>query len=144
MNELIGKKINEIWLDKAEQKLITFKTDSGDISYYADGDCCSESWFNDIDGIEYLLNHTVIQVKNIPVCGRCEIEGSRQEIDEINTIVLVTDSGIADIIFRNSSNGYYGGTCELVENNSYWRKEIEEMELTQITRDFSVDNINHQ
>jgi hypothetical protein len=144
MNELIGKTINEIWLDKAEQRLITFKTNEGDISYYADGDCCSESWFNDIDGVEFLLNHKVMQVKQIRVCDSCEIKNSRQEFDEINTIVLVTDTGIADIIFRNSSNGYYGGSCELVTDNGYWKKDIEEMELTKITRDFSVDNPRHE
>jgi hypothetical protein len=146
MNELIGKKINEIWIDKAEQRYIQFKTNEGDVSYYADGDCYSESWFNDIDGVEYLINHTVLQVKEVRVCDRCVIEDSRQEIDEISTIVLVTEAGIVDIVFRNSGDGYYGGSCELVDNNSnsYWKKEIEEMELTQITRDFSADNPSHE
>jgi hypothetical protein len=29
-------------------------------------------------------------------------------------VKLRTDKGLADIVFRNSSNGYYGGSIELL------------------------------
>jgi hypothetical protein len=33
----------------------------------------------------------------------------RQEYDQVYGYCLVTDGGVCEIVYRNSSNGYYGG-----------------------------------
>lgn len=37
---------------------------------------------------------------------------TRQKYDEAYGYKIFTDKGQADIIFRNSSNGYYGGSLD--------------------------------
>ena len=45
---------------------------------------------------------------------RCKCE-HWQECDEAYGYKLTTDKGYADIVFRNSSNGNYGGSIELLK-----------------------------
>ena len=45
--------------------------------------------------------------------GRC-----RQEYDAAYGWKIATNKGYADIVFRNSSNGYYGGEINLMQTPS--------------------------
>lgn len=108
MEALVGKTISAIRVEAGENRL-AFLTTGGDvIAYEAAGDCCSESWFADITGVDALILGTVAKAEMIdmpePTDGR-----TRQEYDSAYGIKLTTEKGIADIVFRNSSNGYYGG-----------------------------------
>lgn len=115
MRELMGKRINEILIDADEQHYLVFKTDQGDIAYFAEGDCCSESWFYHLLGVDALLGHTVLSVEEVWDGEDPPDEFSRQEVDRLYCVKLVTDSGYADIEFRNSSNGYYGGWLSMID-----------------------------
>lgn len=114
MKELIGKKINKVYLDSEKQQYISFDTDSGLVSYEAEGDCCSESWFYQITGLDALKEGTVSDVEEVDR-GEVEDGKSRQEVDQLYSIKIKTDKGRADIEFRNSSNGCYGGSLELIK-----------------------------
>ena len=52
----------------------------------------------------------------------------------VYSIVLVTCRGVAEVIFRNESNGYYGGWCGSTEVRQANRDE-----LMRITEDWSAD-----
>lgn len=122
MKELIGKKIAGLAVSD-DQSVLTFRIEGGeDVSYYADGDCCSESWFADITGVAALLGGTVTAADSVDLEGYNVEDGRcRQDYDEAYGWKLTTDKGYADIVFRNSSNGYYGGSIELVtERLSGW------------------------
>ena len=113
MKELLNLQIDKIYVEKGEESII-FITDKRTIKYTAYGDCCSETWFADIIGIENLLGQIVKKVEDIDMPetyntddGRC-----RQECDSVYSFKITTDKGYCDIIFRNSSNGYYGGNLE--------------------------------
>lgn len=111
-NALIGKKVNSLLVSKGEEYLV-FETDHGDVVWGTDADCCSETWFADILGVNALLGATVADVEimeNVPEVedGRC-----RQESDSFYGMKIKTDRGIVDVIYRNSSNGYYGGNARL-------------------------------
>ena len=134
MKELEGKIIKQIFIDKDEQHYILFKTDAGNIVYHADADCCSESWFYHILGFDNLINHKVVSVEEIdtgdaPEDGRC-----RQEYDDLYCIKIKTEKGHADIEFRNSSNGYYGGWLELHSTDG---KLPEGVKFKKITDDYT-------
>jgi len=128
MKSLIGKTINHVMLDQNGQHVIVFV----DVDYLnsvwafiAKGGCCSETWFSDIIGIDALLGHTVTGVEELELPnyntrdGRC-----RQRSDKVYGYKLTTEAGVCDVIFRNSSNGYYGGSVrqldELATRQLYW------------------------
>ena len=86
------------------------------IAYDAWGDCCSETWFADITGVGALIGGTVQTADEVSMDGYNVEDGrTRQECDEAYGYKLTTDKGYADIVFRNSSNGYYGGSIELLK-----------------------------
>ena len=95
---------------------LTFHTRAGDFVYDAEGDCCSESWIESIsDNLFAITDATVVQIRQ----KSQTLDGTRQDVDEVDFVTLVTDRGHFDIEFRNSSNGYYGGSMGLVsEANS--------------------------
>lgn len=115
MKELIGKKITGLRINE-DQSVLVFDTDQGVIAYDAWGDCCSETWFADITGVSALLGGTVQTAEKVIMDGYNVEDGrTRQEYDEAYGYKLTTDKGYADIVFRNSSNGYYGGSIELLK-----------------------------
>ena len=119
MKELIGKKITGISISE-DHETLAFETDKGTIVYTALGGCCSESWFADITGVcELLRGGAVKTVETIDMDGYNVDDGRcRQECDEAYGLKLVTDRGYTDIVFRNSSNGYYGGWLD----DGTWRE----------------------
>lgn len=58
----------------------------------------------------------MVKVEEVDMDGYNVDDGrTRQECDEAYGYKIFTDKGQADIIFRNSSNGYYGGSLNGVE-----------------------------
>lgn len=112
MIELKGKLIKRVRVSDC-QHVISFSTNEGDISYRALGDCCSESWFADITGVDCLIGSIVLDVNKVPMDGYNVDDGrGRQEEDIAYGYKIITDKGYCYIVFRNSSNGYYGGEIE--------------------------------
>lgn len=133
MNGLIGKKITGIKVSD-DQSLLSFFTESEVISYQACGDCCSETWFADLIGVTSLIGSTVSLVEKLvfescPMCHKdlirtptsngplqgysCDDGRGRQDSDQAYGYSLISTRGRTTVIFRNSSNGYYGGEIVL-------------------------------
>src|SRR5581483_5191564 len=127
---LLGEIINSLWVSDNQSLLVFGVGDGGFKAFEAYGDCCSESWFADILGVENLLGSIVAKVEEIPLPDYNVEDGcGRQYSDIAYGYKLYTYKGQTTIIFRNSSNGYYGGsllvfTGKLPDN------------LTQITEDW--------
>lgn len=126
MDSLVGKTINSLSVSD-DQGILAFDTDAGVIAYETWSDCCSTTWFADITGVDCLLGHSVTKAEDIHFerCPddnylRAEIVRSeppqddrcRDMRDEFHGERLTTVRGYIDIIYRNSSNGYYGGDAE--------------------------------
>ena len=132
MQELIGKTVTNILINQT-QTVLKFETDGGTVAYYVDGDCCSESWFADIIGVECLLGQKVLTSERVIWDEIIDDDGrSLQDEDKIYCIKLITTKGYIDIIFRNSSNGYYGGWIELCEYVNHYEK------FSEITEDWAA------
>jgi len=92
---------------------------SGDkLELYARGDCCSESWFEQIAGEEALVKGSTLRTIELIDLDKV------MEIDCITVIQhygvkFMTDNGYADVDMRNSSNGYYGGYISINDNSQY-------------------------
>jgi len=109
MKTLTGHTIRAIHVERGEHRII-FETNSGRLAYETEGDCCSETWFADIVGVSALLGGEV-RLVNSTGLPNVEDGRNRDEVDEFYGVKITTDLGVADIIYRNSSNGYYGGSC---------------------------------
>jgi hypothetical protein len=112
MRKLVGHKVMGVFVSNDEEELI-FVTATGAFRYRTYGDCCSQTWFADMIGVKQLIGGTVIaaQAIDLPVTD----ERSRSEEDQNYGIALNTEKGVCTIIYRNASNGYYGGSIDLVE-----------------------------
>jgi hypothetical protein len=139
MKELIGKTVTGLRIND-DQSILTFdtvfETTGAMIAYMAEGDCCSETWFADITGVDALIGGTVTDVSEISMTGYNVDDGRcRQEFDQAYGYKIVTNRGYCDIVFRNSSNGYYGGGVAVCDLNHYgaWNKNV-----VSITDDWSA------
>lgn len=147
MKELLGKKIKEIYVNE-DQSMLKFACEDGEFLFSAEGDCCSESWFADIvfGWTSKFFNNEVIGVEQLEVPEWVNELASkdgrtRQEYDEVYGFKVVTNQTHCDIIFRTSSNGYYGGWCEFVKGEPYsnwWKEKLDKSEWEQITDDWRV------
>lgn len=109
MKQLIGKKIKALAVNK-DKSLLSFETENEQVNFSVKGDCCSQSWFADINGVYALLGGTVVNVEEVSMEGYNVEDGrTRQDSDCAYGYKIRTDKGDADVVFRNSSNGYYGG-----------------------------------
>lgn len=118
MTEVVGRVVNGVYVHD-EENLLVFDTSGGQVAYATYGDCCSETWFADIVGVKSLLGQAVRAAENIDVPDHLQDdERSRQDYDQYMGVRLYTDVGSCDIIYRNSSNGYYGGDIEYVRDYS--------------------------
>jgi len=109
MYELLNRIITKV-LVSDDQHRIQFVTDQGPINYFLEADCCSETWFSDILNVSDIINSKVIEVSCLELPDYDCYDGrSRQEVDEVYGYSIKTEKGSCEVIFRNSSNGYYGG-----------------------------------
>ncbi len=135
MKELIGKTVTGLRIND-DQSILSVDTTDETIAYIAYGDCCSETWFSDITGVDALIGGTVTNVESISMDGYNVEDGRcRQEYDEVYGYKITTNKGYCDVVFRNSSNGYYGGSIELCDLKYYevWNKNV-----VSITDDWSA------
>jgi len=140
MNELVDKTIREIYIDEQCQEYLKFVTDEGILIFEAQGDCCSESWFADVICINALLDAKVNVVEEVDMPGVESSEDSRcrQEWDCVYGYKFQTSKGWADIVFRNSSNGYYGGWLEYMSEDEYKLRRRPEVRYVKLTEDYSA------
>lgn len=140
IRDLVGANVDEIyWSDR----IVTFATDKGLISYQVYGDCCSSSYFHDMIGVKKLLeNGPVIDIEsvNLKPGDPGHPDSPEFEDPDVQAVhdALQPDEGYDDdvvqvygyrittedptfgpvstvLAFRNSSNGYYGGWMERVK-----------------------------
>ena len=150
MKELIGRRVDAIDVEKAKQEWIVFHTDAGPLCYHAEADCCSETWFSDIIGLEQLIGQKVSSVEEITipdsVSGLIDRDGrGRQESDTLYGYLIENGSwrNGCKIFFRNSSNGYYGGSLsDPIEipktRREYYDAKDEPLEWERIEKDWSA------
>lgn len=104
---LIGKTIVAVYL-ASDKKAIRFNTSEGEqIVAKADGDCCSDTWIEALDAPDALIG-TVTEANNIDM----PVSEVKQDYETIAFygFRIVTNNGHCTIDYRNSSNGYYGGS----------------------------------
>lgn len=112
---LVGEIVRELFVSTNYKELV-FYTFTGLFKFEAQGDCCSKSWFSDIYG--FVPQSKIISIKD---CHhpRTDVYDGRQlgEVDKAYGIIAETNNGDIEFVFRNSSNGYYGGWLEYISGD---------------------------
>ena len=127
---MIGKRIRNIKLDADNQRYLLFETDSDHIVFEAVTPDWSESisWFADIIGVEEVLNQSIVSIVDIEMDKRVKFDNRTKEgytFDDFYGVKIKSNRGICDIIYRNSSYGFYGGdlkVSETIPENVRWQE----------------------
>ena len=139
-NNLIGKRINGIFLGNDAWTLV-FRTIEGEYFRYNTGnDCCNSVWVNHITGVDAvgkgnsfdLLRGALVIGAEDKGWGEDRNDEDGYEVVQDGFWTIRTDRGYIDIEVRNSHNGYYGGSFDEDEN-----VDLHEIEnLTEVLEDF--------
>lgn len=108
---LMGKTISGYDLDDKGTRLILHVDGGKPITLGTDGECCSQTWIEQIDAPDALVG-TVQDVEEIEMPNLGNIDGKRhQGVEEVAYygLKITTNKGRCVIDYRNDSNGYYGG-----------------------------------
>lgn len=124
---LNGQKILSLHIN---DDVLFIHTNEGIHKFSVVGDCCSHSYFYEINNVWQMLGNTVVDIESInmpevPASDYKEYEESLQAYG----YKIHTNFGYGLIVFRNSSNGYYGGYMEydgLVNHTEVTGKELTE------------------
>lgn len=108
MNVLVGKTITGIKL-AADKEAILFETTEGGIKAWCDADCCSHTWVEHIELPALGFPALVISADDLDM-NKPPLENDEYECLQYYGFKIVTDKGEIVIDYRNSSNGYYGGS----------------------------------
>ena len=114
---LIGRTLTGVKIAEDGRALL-FQTSEGDVIARADGDCCSHTW----------VEHVALPARGFPclVSGVENLDmpdlGSPDEYGLIQYYgcKVVTSNGDMIIDYRNSSNGYYGGSLEWPDSGYFY------------------------
>lgn len=111
---LIGHTVNDLWLsdDRLVFGLKSHWIDSKLMAYVSSevsGDCCSCSWYYAIR-IGQLFKSKIIGFYEADCSWINTDDGlCRQDYDSCYGVGILTETGFAEVYYRCSSNGYYGG-----------------------------------
>jgi hypothetical protein len=87
-----------------------FTTDKGVFKFVVDADCCSHTWINDLTGVPNVLGKQVTAVEDIEAPSPIDNDGG--DYIQFYAKEFRTTGGVLTVCYRNSSNGYYGGSLE--------------------------------
>ena len=109
-NVLVGKTLTGIKI-ASDKEAILFQTTDGDVVARCDADCCSITWVENIENTVREFPAVVIAAEDIEDGLPDPVENDPEyDCLQFYGFKITTDKGVIVIDYRNSSNGYYGGS----------------------------------
>lgn len=108
------------------------------------GDCCTQSYFYEIEGIDNLIGQYVIDIIFREI-KREDVDDNSCHVRDIHAVEIVTDKGIGIIFMRAEHNGYYGGEILDITSIQFRRYSLDEKGKKIVPRDppkKSLEEIN--
>lgn len=128
LESIVGKRISSL---EIADSAICFVSDGARLNYELCADCCSVTWLHRVINVAALIGQTVTAIVEISTDAVDVNDGlCRQDYDTAYGIGIRTDLGVCQVLYRNSSNGYYGGWIE--------RSKEPNVDTTPITQDFDA------
>lgn len=110
---LQGRRIEEVYVrTDAEEIAFALEGVSKFVTIMVYGDCCSMSFWHEVLGFSALAG-TVndVEYTDLGVAPDSNVPGQWDgEYVQAYSLKITTMRGVAEFIFRNDSNGYYGGS----------------------------------
>jgi hypothetical protein len=118
---LVGKTIVAMKIADDRQALL-FVTTDGDVVCKVDGDCCSHTWIEDVEMPALGFPAKVVSMDDLEMPQKAEPTKTENYEEEMSYYgyKIVTDRGEIVIAYRNSSNGYYGGSIHWPDDGYYY------------------------
>ena len=113
--QLIGETVQSFSLNPDRDQLTLTMKSGNTFVLETEGDCCSITWIEHIDG-EEALTGTIQQVNDIPMPGYGDVPTLHRPVVDVvgyYGLQIITNNGYSVIDYRNDSNGYYGGSISL-------------------------------
>lgn len=118
-NLLLNKKIVKMQIASDKEALL-FVTDNGDeLVVRVDADCCSYTWIESVELPALGFPFTVIACDDLDM-NKEPLENEEYECLQFYGAKITTDKGDLVIDYRNSSNGYYGGSIVWPGKNYFY------------------------
>jgi hypothetical protein len=101
---LVGQRIKAIYVNSETLHIVT---DKAVHKFEVEGDCCSHSYFYEVQNVSQMISWVAKEIEKIGM-------PNPEQPDEYGLLQaygykIHTEGGYGLIVFRNSSNGYYGG-----------------------------------
>ena len=86
-----------------------------------EADCCSDTWIESVVEESALVGYTILKVENLELADAAnnfEHSSLKDKLEEemaFYGLAITTERGKCVIDYRNSSNGYYGGSLEITQ-----------------------------
>jgi hypothetical protein len=115
VNILVGKTLKDILVTTDQQAIKFVLADGGEIVALCDGDCCSNTWIEEVTNPEFAIGAEILDAVDIDmpdswVGAPTKHEEHYEEEMAYYGFKITTAKGVCTIEYRNSSNGYYGGS----------------------------------
>jgi len=115
---LEGRKILDIKIAD-DKEAIKFITDQGDVIAKTDADCCSHTWVESIELPAGGFPAQVISAEDLDL-NKPNASNDEYECLAFYGFKISTDKGDIIIDYRNSSNGYYGGSLNWPDDGYFY------------------------
>src|SRR5690349_17381854 len=115
-NPLIGKTITALEIAD-DKKALRFVLTDGECIVNVEGDCCSSTWVEHVELPALGFPATVTAVRDLTLD---RVEHEEFDVVQFYGCNIATDRGEIVIDYRNSSNGYYGGSLSWPGDDYYY------------------------
>jgi photosystem II stability/assembly factor-like uncharacterized protein len=119
LNKLLGKRINGIFLNEGNTRVVFRTIEGEDFGFYTSGDCCNTVYINHFQGQDVIgEGNTFDLLRGALVTGVEEKEWVNVDVPDAYECVedgfftIRTNRGYIDFEVRNEHNGYYSGHLE--------------------------------
>jgi hypothetical protein len=118
LNKLVGKRINGIFLNDDNTRVVFRTIEDERIGFYVYGDCCNTVYINHFQGVDVVGEGNAFDLLRGALVTAAEekewinVENSDEEswdVIEDGFFTICTDRGYIDFEVRNEHNGYYSG-----------------------------------
>ncbi len=110
IDEIVGRRVSGVFrcgVPKINRDFAFTFSDGSCVYGSPDGDCCSYSWVEHINGVQDVIGQEIVSFEN-------RVEGGKKDpyydyLSLYGTTLITKGGHRIDIDYRNASNGYYGG-----------------------------------